>query len=171
MENIFQNIANGVLKEYEIKTSDETHIQNTLDLMAANLDAQEKPKVGIFWYDVRTKSLFGVVAVDKDSITKLNVGGGLISCYELHKAVWEKGFNKQKFKLGGVGPFIGDYKDTPRGRIFYNPSTNKYTVNVGSWIKDHTDCIDEIISEFNLENEDYSIEIAPHWEIGCGWGD
>ena len=122
-------------------------------------------------YNVRTKSLFGVIAVDKDSFSKPNVGGGLISCKELHKNIWKKEFNKQKFKNNGIGPFIGDYKDTPRGRIFYNPNNNQYIINVGSWIKEHTECIDEIIEEFNLENENYSVEIAEHWEIGCGWGD
>ena len=171
MASILEEAATKVLKEYEITQSSDEHIQNTMDVMSSNLDTQEKPKVGIFWYDTRDKVLFGVVAVDKDSFSKPNVGGGLISCRELHKAVWAKGFNKQKFKLNGVGPFVGDYKDTPRVRIFYNPQTNHYTINVGSWIREHTECIDEILSEFNLENEDFSVEIAPHWDIGCGWGD
>lgn len=171
MSTLFSEVVDTVLKEYDIKVSNDDHIKNTMDVMSANLETQEKPKVGIFWYDVRTKSLFGVVAVDKDSITKPNVGGGLIRCYELHKTIWKKEFHKQKFKYDGKGPFIGDYKDTPRGRIFYNPSTDQFIVNVGSWIKDHTECIDEIIEEFNLENVNYSIEIAPHWELGCGWGD
>lgn len=171
MEHSFSQIVEDVLKEYDIQTSNDEHIQNTLDVMSQNLDTQDNPKVGIFWYDRRTKTLFGVVAIDKDSITKPNAGGGLITCRELHKAIWAKGFNKQKYKLDGKGPFVGDYRDTPRGRIFYNPSTDEYIINVGSWIKDNTECIDEILEEFELENQNYKIEIAPHWEIGCGWGD
>ena len=171
MSELFGDIVKDVLKEYDIRQSNEEHIQNTLDVMSQGLYEQEKPKVGIFWYDKKTQSLFGVVAVDKDSFVKPNVGGGLISCRELHKYVWKKGFNKQKFKLDGKGPFIGDYKDTPRGRIFYNPSTNQFIINVGSWIKEYPECIDEIIDEFELYNQNYTIEIAPHWEIGCGWGD
>lgn len=168
---IFDEVVDNVLKEYDIKSSSEEHIQNTMDMMAPNLETQDNPKVGIFWYDVMTKSLFGVVAVDKNSFEKPNVGGGLISCYELHKAVWEKGFNKQKFKYNGVGSFVGDYKDTPRGRIFYSPKENTFIINVGPWIKQHTECIDEVLQEFDLENQNYTIEIAPHWELGCGWGD
>lgn len=171
IDETIDKVIKRVIKEYEIKTSSDEHMKNAMDVMSSNLETQDNPKVGIFWYDIRTKSLFGVVAVDKDSFAKPNVGGGLISCYELHKTVWKKGFNKQKFKNNGIGPFVGDYKDTPRGRIFYNPKNDQFIINVGSWIKEHTECIDEILDEFDLNNQNYSIEIAPHWEIGCGWGD
>ena len=171
MGSILEEAVTKVLREYDIKISDQSHVQQAMDAMTPTLDEQEKPKVGIFWYDIRDKVLFGVVAVDKDSFPKPNAGGGLITCRELHKAVWAKGFNKQKFKLNGVGPFVGDYKDTPRGRVFYSPSNDQYIINVGSWIKEHTECIDEVLEEFNLENTNFTVEIAPHWEIGCGWGD
>lgn len=169
MGKILQEALDGVIKEYNIKQSDSEHVQQAMSTMDQNLDEQDKPKVGIFWYNEQTKTLFGVVAIDKDSFSKPNAGGGLITCKELHKAVWAKGFNKQKFKLGGIGPFRGDYKDTPRGRIFYNPTTDKYIINVGSWIMDNTECIDEVLEEFNLTNTDFSVEIAEHWEIGCGY--
>ena len=171
MNELFENVVKDVLNEYDICQSNDDHIQNTMDVMSQTLATQENPKVGIFWYDSRTKSLFGVVAVDKDSFSKPNVGGGLITCRELHKYVWAKGFNKQKYKLDGKGPFVGDYKDTPRGRVFYNPSNDQYIINIGSWINKHTECIEEILDEFELRNQNYRIEIAPHWEIGCGWGD
>ena len=152
-----------------IADSNVEHIQQAMATMSANLDTQDNPKVGIFWYDVRTKSLFGVVAIDKDSIAKPNAGGGLITCSELHKNVWKKGYNKQMYKLGGKGPFVGDYKDTPRGRVFYNPQTKHFIINVGSWINEHKECIDEVLCEFDLYNQNVKVEIAPHWEIGCGW--
>ena len=152
-----------------IADSNVEHIQQAMATMSANLDTQDNPKVGIFWYDVRTKTLFGVIAIDKDSITKPNAGGGLITCSELHKNVWKKGYNKQMHKLGGKGPFVGDYKDTPRGRIFYNPNTNQFIINVGSWINEHKECIEEVLEEFDLYNQNVKVEIAPHWEIGCGW--
>ena len=71
MEHNFSNIVEDVLKKYNIQTSNEEHIKNTIDVMSQNLDTQENPKVGIFWYDVRTKTLFGVVAIDKDSLNNL----------------------------------------------------------------------------------------------------
>jgi hypothetical protein len=170
-ENLFGLVVENVLQEYDIQNSNTEHIQNTLDVMSQNLDNQYSPKVGIFWYDERTKSLFGVIAIDKDSFSQPNVGGGLITCRELHKYVWAKAYNKQKYKFNGNGPFQGDYKDTPRGRIFYNPSNNQFIINVGSWIKNNMECVDEILDEFELRQQDYKIEIAPHWEIGCGYGD
>lgn len=142
---------------------------NSIEVMAQHLDDQDNGKVGIFWYDSKTKSLFGVVAIDKDSFARPNVGGGLISCRELYVNVWKKGFNKQKFKLNGVGPFIGDYKDTPRGRVFYNPATDTFEIKVGNWIKEYPEAVNEIIDEFDLTGYNYEIIIDYHWDIGNGW--
>ena len=124
-----------------IADSNVEHIQQDMVTMSDNLDTQDNPKVG----------------------------GGLITCSELHKNVWKKGYNKQMYKLGGKGPFVGDYKDTPRGIIFYNPNTNQFIINVGSWINEHKECIEEVLEEFDLYNQNVKVEIAPHWEIGCGW--
>ena len=140
-----------------------------IEAMGAHFDDQDAPKVGIFWFDRASSSLFGVVAIDKNSYSKPNVGGGLITCRELHKHVWQKGYNRQKFKLNGVGPFVGDYKDTPRGRVFYNPHTNTFEIRVGSWFKDHPESYQEIIDEFDLQNVKTEIIIDWHWDIGSGW--
>lgn len=140
-----------------------------IEAMKAHFDDQENGKVGIFWYDRFTQSLFGVIAIDKDSFAKPNVGGGLISCRELHVNVWKKGYNKQKFKLDGKGPFNGDYKDTPRGRVFFNPHKNCFEIKVGNWIKDYPEAIPEIIGEFDLQGYNYEIIIDYHWDIGNGW--
>lgn len=165
----FSQIVSNALQEYEIHHASKDEHDNAIEAMAAHMDTQDNGKVGIFWYDVAHKALFGVVAVDKDSFEKPNVGGGLISCRELHAKVWAKGFNRQRFKYNGEGPFIGDYKDTPRGRVFYNPSTDTYEIKVGNWINDHKEAIDEIIMEFDLMDCKYSIMIDSHWDIGCGW--
>ena len=166
---MFGEIVENVLKEFQVKHSTEEEHNNAIESMAAHFDDQDNGKVGIFWYDVRYKTLFGVIAVDKDSFEKPNVGGGLISCRELHAKVWAKGFNKQKYKYNGKGPFVGDYKDTPRGRVFFNPHTDTFEIKVGSWINDHRDAIDEIISEFDLYNCKFEIIIDSHWDIGNGW--
>lgn len=160
---------NGKSHSCQVSESSINEHNNAIDAMAAHLDSQDNGKVGIFWYDKNTKSLFGVVAIDKDSFSKPNVGGGLITCYELHKKVWQKGFNKQKYKLDGKGPFIGDYKDTPRGRVFYNPHTDTYEIKVGNWINDYPEAIGEIIDEFDLENYKYEVMTDYHWDIGNGW--
>lgn len=169
MGTIFEDAVNEALKEYEIGKLSDSDANNAIEAMSANMDTQDNPKVGIFWYDIKSKSLFGVIAIDKDSFEKPNVGGGLISCRELHKNVWKKEFNIQRFKRNGVGLFNGDYKDTPRGRVFYNPNNDEYIIAVGSWINNHQECIDEILYRYDLTNQKYKIEISEHWEIGNGW--
>lgn len=144
-------------------------IKNMMDVMRANMETQDNPKVGIFWYQMVGKRLFGVIAVDKDSIKKPNVGGGLITCNELHKDVWKKKYHQQKYKNNGQGPYVGDYKDHARGRVFYNPSTNQYIITVGSWIDECPEARDAILEEFNLSKTNYRFEKNIHWEIGNGW--
>lgn len=159
------------LKDKGITISDtsQSDEDNMMEAMRANMDRQENPKVGIFWYQQVAKRLFGVIAVDKDSIKKPNVGGGLITCYELHKDVWKKRFREQKYKNNGVGPYTGDYKDHARGRVFYNPNIDTYQIGVGSWINDNPEAKEMILEEFNLQNQKYEFKIIIHWEIGMGW--
>lgn len=160
---------NGKSYSCSVNSSTSEEHNQAIEAMAAHLDEQENGKVGIFWYDVKTKSLFGVIAIDKDSFAQPNVGGGLISCRELHVNVWKKGYNKQKYKLDGKGPFIGDYKDTPRGRVFFNPHTDTFEIKVGQWINNHPEAISEIIEEFDLEGYNYKVITDYHWDIGNGW--
>lgn len=155
--------------DLEIRTATVMEHDAAIEAMAEHFDDQENGKVGIFWYDITTKSLFGVIAVDKDSFAKPNAGGGLITCRELHQSVWKKGYNKQKLKLDGKGPFIGDYKDTPRGRVFYNHHSDTFEIKVGEWIKQHPEAIDEIICEFDLAGYKHEVIIDYHWDIGSGW--
>ena len=122
----------------------DTEYSQALQFMEKNL-VKEQGLVGIFWYDVRDKKLFGV---HKESPfnREVNCGGGLVSC-------------------------VGDYKDIPRGRIFFKPDEKKFFVCVGSWSSDHTEVIDLVVEEFCLENENYEFVIREHWELGMGYGD
>ena len=160
---------NFLYKDLSVRETTEDEHNNSIEIMASHLDSQDNGKVGIFWYDRFKKVLFGVIAVDKDSIAKPNAGGGLITCSELHTKVWQKGYNKQKYKLNGEGPFRGDYKDTPRGRVFYNPASDSYEIKVGNWIDEYPDAINEIIEEFDLQNCKKEVIKDFHWDIGNGW--
>lgn len=153
----------------EVEEVSDENIKNMMDVMRANMDTQNNPKVGIFWYQMVGKRLFGVIAVDKDSIKRPNVGGGLITCNELQKDVWKKKYHQQKYKNGGQGPYVGDYKDHARGRVFYNPSTDEYTITVGSWIDECPEARAAIEDEFNLTGTNHKFEKNIHWEIGNGW--
>ena len=168
----YQKYVNCVIanepKEILIRNTSAEEHEESIELMSSHLYDQENGKVGIFWFDRKDRVLFGIIAIDKDSFDKPNAGG-LITCRELHYKVWQKGFNRQKYKLNGVGPYIGDYKDTPRGRVFYNPSTDTYEIKVGEWIEDNQDAIVEIIEEFDLQNCKYEVIKDYHWDIGNGW--
>ncbi|MDR0733215.1 MAG: hypothetical protein LBF08_04030 [Dysgonamonadaceae bacterium] len=149
-------------------------LENTINLdraiyvMSQNLDNQDSPRVGIFWYDARNDDLFGVVS---SHASEARVSKGFATVNTLHRDYWKKQYNKFKFKSNGgeVYPYIGDYKDTPRGRVFYDVNANRYIVNVGSWINEYPQAKALIIDEFNLEGENYLFETAIHWEIGHGW--
>ena len=142
--------------------------QKFIDNMAEHINDDVDPKVGIFWYDITNNKLFGVIKYNYDD-EELKPSKGLITCSELHKYIWKRKYHHQKFKNNGIGPYIGDYKDTPRGRIFYDVETGDFIICVGSWINNYPEVKKQIIKEFNLKHEFYQFKIDRHWEIGCGW--
>lgn len=149
--------------EVTISQADDDLAERTMEAMAQNLETQNNPKVGIFWYSPVNKSLFGVIAIDKDSYSKPNAGGGLITCKELHEDVWKR--NQQNDRSF----YVGDYRQTPRGSVFYSPDEDKFYIMVGSWINDNPEAIDLIIDRYDLDNCNVEVKISIHWEIGMGW--
>jgi len=147
---------------------DKINSYRAMEVMSQNLDNQDSPRIGIFWYDVRNDDLFGVVSAQA---SEARVSHGFASVNTLHRDYWKKQYNKLKIKNDGkeTYPYIGDYKDTPRGRIFYDVNNNLYIINVGSWINKYPQVKSLIIDEFNLDNQKYTFEIAIHWELGYGW--
>ena len=137
-------------------------------VMSQNLNNQEAPRIGIFWYDVRNDDLFGIVS---SHASEARVSIGYANINTLHRDYWKKQYNKLKYKNEGkeVYPYIGDYKDTPRGRVLYNVDYNQYIIKVGSWINEYPQAKLLIIDEFNLEDQNYIFEIGIHWEVGQGW--
>ena len=152
--------------EVTISQADADLAERTMETMAQNLETQNNPKVGIFWYSPVNKSLFGVIAIDKDSYSKPNAGGGLITCKELHEDVWKREF---KNKINEAGYYKGDYRQTPRGSVFYSPDEDKFYIMVGSWINDNPEAIDIIVDRYDLKDCKVEVKISVHWEIGMGW--
>lgn len=142
---------------------DTTNFDRAICVMSQNLDNQDSPWVRIFWYDIRNDDLFGVVSSQ--------VSEGLAVINTLHWDYWKKQRNKFKFKNNGeeVYPYIGDYEDTLRGRVFYDVVDSCYIINIGSWINEYSQAKSLIINKFNLGNQNYTFEVAIHWEIGHGW--
>lgn len=131
----------------------ETEYRNVLAQMEANRGKGTVPKVGIFWYSIGRDELFGVISHPVDDYSRANASEGRITCSELHEDIWKKEYYKQKFKNNGIGLFIGQYQDKPRGRIFFNIIDNTYEVATGKWLQDYPHVYDMIIKEFNLPPE------------------
>lgn len=147
--------------------SDEEY-ENAMEVMRKNRGNGNEPKVGIFWYNVALNELFGVISHKRSDYTKANAGGGLITCSEMHEDVWKKEFNKQKYH-NLKGPYIGAYQDKPRGRVFYNPTEDKYIIAIGKWYYHHEEVYDLIMEEFDLPEEKTIVKYGEHWDIGQTW--
>ena len=146
-------------------------LDEAMRLMQSNRGKGDEPMVGIFWYSPQRKVLFGVRSHRISDYTKDNARSeyGSISCSEMHEDVWKKEYHRQKYKNDGIGPYTGAYEMVPRGRIFYNPDTEVFTIAVGSWIHQHPEAVPLIVDEFNLAEAIYEVKTAHHWDIGQKW--
>ena len=133
-------------------------LNRAMDMMASNLDNQDSPRIGIFWYDTKNDDLFGVVS---SQVSEARISDGLVSINTLHKDYWKKQYNKLKFKNGGkeVYPFMGGYQDTPRGRIFYDVKNDLFVIKTGSWVNSYPSIEQLVVDEFNLAGQKYAFEI------------
>lgn len=146
-------------------------LDEAMRLMESNRGKDQEPQVGIFWYSPQMGDLFGVRSHRVSDYVKPNARTefGTVSCSEMHEDVWKKEYHRQKYKNGGIGPFTGAYEMVPRGRIFYNPDTEVFTIAVGSWIEQYPQAIPLIVKEFNLGGTSYEVKTAHHWDIGQKW--
>ena len=130
-------------EKVEVKQFSEEEWDEARRLMESNRGKDDEPKVGIFWYDPLKNDLFGVRSHRVSDYVKANSRSefGSISCSEMHEDVWKKEFHRQKYKNGGIGPFTGAYEMVPRGRIFYNPEDDEFTIAVGSWIEQYPQAV------------------------------
>lgn len=137
--------------------------------MEANRGHGDDPKVGIFWYNVAWKELFGVVSHPVRDYSKAHASDGRITCSEMHEDVWRKEYNRQKHHGDGKGPFIGAYENKPRGRVFYNMEDGRFIVAVGKWLEENPEARQLILDEFDLPADKTTFEYAIHWDIGHCW--
>ncbi len=138
-------------KQIKIEQTDDDLHQELMEVMEANLGEQERPKVGIFWCSSQIKDVFGVLARDAEDQARITKGNA-VSCNELHKNLWKKKTNYYN-NHGGNPLYAGEYKDTPRGRVFYLPANNEYVIMVGSWIDEHPEAVERIKEAFDLTDE------------------
>ena len=168
------SILNDLLPSHEelpakLQEMSKEDYAKAIRLMEANRGHGEDPKVGIFWYNVAWKELFGVVSHPVRDYTRANASNGRITCSEMHEDVWRKEFNRQKFHGDGSGPFIGPYEQKPRGRVFYLMEEDRFVVAVGKWLDQHPEARELILEEFDLPAEKTTFEYAIHGDIGQRW--
>lgn len=142
---------------------------SVMALMSSNRGKADEPQVGIFWYNRARNELFGVVSHRLSDYTKANASDGRITCSEMHEDVWKKEFRKQKYHGDGSGPYIGAYQDKPRGRVFYNITSDRFEVAVGKWLEEYPQAYELILEEFNLPRDKTDAKYAIHWDIGMSW--
>ena len=126
------------------------------------------PQAGIFWFDLKDKSFFGV---RKQELTPKAVdeaaenGLPFINYPHLHRQVWAKEYFRAQ-ATGEETKFKGDYTQVPRGRVAWN--INKFIVFVGQWAKPIESELSQMIEdEFALPY--FELVYDEHWDLGHGW--
>ena len=165
------SIGNELLPSFEelplkLQEASKEDYAQMIRQMEANRGHGDDPKVGIFWYNVAWKELFGVVSHPVRDYSRANASDGRITCSELHEDVWRKEYNRQKHHGDGSGPFIGPYENKPRGRVFYMMDEDRFVVMVGKWLEENPEAKELILSEFDLPSDKTTFEYAIHWDIG-----
>ena len=163
------------IKKYIVEAKKKEH-DDMIDVMSKFYD-DETPKVGIFWYDIKNKVLFGV---EKDDAEKYIEDRGVGTLHKLHRTYWNKKHHRAIAKRETSSIFYNEnnYTNIPRGRVFVN-SDGTLFVAVGSWIegKIHNEVVldpefvrELIIDEFNLP-DDVEFKVDEHWNIEHGWSE
>ena len=157
--------ANKKLRNREMSTEER---QEVIASMSDNLDTQDNPNVGIFWYDEKKDELFGVNKVQSAQLQFSPKG--LKTYNTLDKDWWQKQKQRLLGKGAPLGIFVNDYTSIPRGRVFEREGVG-FQLMVGKWIDDYgKDKIENLVKdEFNLQNVPFETIIDTHWDIGHGW--
>lgn len=139
--------------------------QNAINLMIEDMDYQDEPLVGIFWYSVQDNELFGVVnspAMDLAWRTSGSFKADIKTDRRLHQDVWKKHHYRNEPR------FAHNYMYTPRGRVF-EFKDDGFKVYTGRWIEEYPQAKDLIIKEFQLPKDKTEFVQDSHWDIGHGW--
>ena len=151
----------------KIKRSDKASHDAAIDEMRKFFE-NEKPQLGIFWFNPVKWFLFGVGKMDAEECLAQNH----ITYPKLHQTFWQKQHFRARAKNDTESMYYEEHNYTmiPRGRIFYIDGT--YIVKVGEWINDlDIEKFSELIQdEFNLP-DDFQFEIDEHWNLGHGWSE
>ena len=139
--------------------------QAAIDVMRYNMQFQDDPLLGIFWYDKNADELFGVYsspAEDAMWYDSPTFGKRIRTDRRLHENVWKRNYFKGKDRR-----FRGDYTLIPCGRVFQFEDEG-FKVFTGTWINDYPTVKQLILDEFQLPQDTPFVQDV-HWDIGHGW--
>ena len=144
----------------------ETHERNIRE-MAKFLD-DDKPQLGIFWFNPEKFSLFGVSKKDAQECLDEHHN----TYPKLHKTFWQKMHHRAVAKNEKDSIYYKEHNYTliPRGKVFFEDG--KYVVRVGDWFSGlNIEKFSELVQdEFNLP-DDFEFAIDEHWDLGRGWSE
>ena len=114
---------------------------------------EEMPSIGIFWYDPKDHSLFGV---GKKELTPQMVEESRAKGVD----VIEYPLSTLNFQLSTISAQV------PRGRVAWN--IDKFIVLVGRWAEPIQDELTQLIEDtFHLPYFEFVYD--NHWDLGHGW--
>ena len=114
---------------------------------------EEMPSIGIFWYDPKDHSLFGV---GKKELTPQMVEESRAKGVD----VIEYPLSTLNFQLSTISAQV------PRGRVAWN--IDKFIVLVGRWAEPIQDELTQLIQDtFHLPYFEFVYD--NHWDLGHGW--
>ena len=114
---------------------------------------EEMPSIGIFWYDPKDHSLFGV---GKKELTPKMVEESRAKGVD----VIEYPLSTVNFQLSTISAQV------PRGRVAWN--IDKFIVLVGRWAEPIQDELTQLIEDtFHLPYFEFVYD--NHWDLGHGW--
>ncbi|MCL1881081.1 MAG: hypothetical protein FWF76_02770 [Oscillospiraceae bacterium] len=155
----------------KIKTSTNEECEILFETMRENIKAQNKPKIGMFWYNPERKRLVGVRSTFAHDLSFNSKGRKTVS--DLHHTVWND-VREEALANGSPDAIWNeeDYTQVPRGRIFQikvpDSDAEYFEILVGKWIHDHPEVTRLILKSFNLDETDHAFIYSQHWDIGHG---
>ena len=142
-----------------------------MDTMRDSVDAQDGPKVGMFWYNPARNVLVGVHSAYACELPFNEKGRKTLKV--LHHTAWP-GVRKAAVAIGSTDDIWQeeDYTQVPRGRVFQIQAPGRragyFDILVGGWADDCPQALELIVDEFNLKGAEYYFIHSEHWDIGRG---
>lgn len=132
------------------------------DMQVFDADISVVPKIGIFWFDVDSESLFEVHTKDFDPDRVVN---GLLLYTKTHEFWWEKARYASCNRSCSL--YSKCFNDIPRGRVTF--ANGRFTVNVGSWYESYVDILRALVVEEFAIPTDFEFVVDESLELGHGF--